>query len=156
MSLCPFVARVSTHFPFFSISYRINADLQGMVTKCAGFRVDAWEEIDGTSKIGLRKREREEERSVHVEKSFWLFSLRIKLFRPFTAKSHYTSVHVAELPGGSSGSFFFISLTVLYFPKFSQSLSLVTSYCFLSLWLNSTNALFPLQRASRNHSSQCS
>lgn len=59
MSLCPFGARVSTHFPFFSISYRIDADLQGMVTKCAGFRVDAWGEIDGTSKIGKSEEERE-------------------------------------------------------------------------------------------------
>lgn len=32
MSLCPFVARVPTHFPFFPISYRIDAALQGMVT----------------------------------------------------------------------------------------------------------------------------
>lgn len=43
---------------------------------------------------------------MHVEGSFWLLSLRIKLFRPFTAKSHYTSVRVAELPGGSSGSLY--------------------------------------------------
>lgn len=94
---------------------------------------------------------------MHVEKSFWLFSLRIKLFRPFTAKSHHTSVHVAELPGGSSGSLYLPNR--LIFPRlFSVFIScnlLLFSVCLAQLHKCSVFAREPPEAAEVNNCKRC-
>lgn len=94
---------------------------------------------------------------MHVEKSFWLFSWRIKLFRPFTAKSHHTSAHVAELPGGSSGSLYLPNR--LTFPRlFSVFIScnlLLFSVCLAQLHKCSVFAREPPEPAEVNNCKRC-
>lgn len=94
---------------------------------------------------------------MHVEKSFWLFSLRIKLSRPFTAKSHHTSAHVAELPGGSSGSLYLPNR--LIFPRlFSVFIScnlLLFSVCLAQLHKCSVFAREPPEPAEVNKCKRC-